>query len=108
MSIGEKLKTQREKANKTQTELSKETGITQQSISRWESGIHTPNIVDCMTLADYYEISIDELIGRSDENGLIKINTQLTELESNVLALFRKITPKEQARVYGMIKAYVG
>ena len=64
MSIGYHLKMQRELAKLTQGELAKETGITQAAISRWEDDLRVPNIESCIKLADFYGISLDELVGR--------------------------------------------
>lgn len=66
INIGKSLKLIREGENITQSQLAKETGIKQQSISRWERGERLPNILDLVKLANYYKISIDELIGRVD------------------------------------------
>lgn len=64
--IGEALKYQREAANLSQSSLAKETGISQQKISYYENGKHTPSIDDCILLADFYGITLDELVGRKD------------------------------------------
>ena len=64
--IGEALKYQREAANLSKSSLAKETGISQQKISYYESGKHTPSIDDCILLADFYGITLDELVGRKD------------------------------------------
>ena len=69
INIGASLKTHRENAKLTQSELAKRTGINQQNISRWEKNTHIPNIMDCITLANFYQISIDLLIGLEDESG---------------------------------------
>ena len=66
INISKSLKLIREGENITQSQLAKETGIKQQSISRWERGERLPNILDLVKLANYYKISIDELIGRVD------------------------------------------
>ena len=58
------LKYQREVHGVSQSLLSKETGIKQQNISRWENDEAIPSIANCEILADYYGITIDELIGR--------------------------------------------
>lgn len=66
INIGKALKQIRKNENLSQRKLSQETGISQQSISRWESGQRLPNILDLIKLANYYKISIDELIGKID------------------------------------------
>ena len=64
-NISEFLKYQREISGLSQTALAKETNISQQKISYYESGKHSPPIEDCIKLADFYGISLDELVGRS-------------------------------------------
>ncbi|MCI8612720.1 MAG: helix-turn-helix transcriptional regulator [Clostridia bacterium] len=64
LNYGEALKSQREAAGYTQRQLAKATGIGQQNISRWENGEVLPNIAFCVKLADFYGISLDELVGR--------------------------------------------
>lgn len=64
INYGEELKFQRKKRNKTLKEVEKDTGISNSNLSRWESGKVLPNIDFCVKLANYYGITLDELIGR--------------------------------------------
>lgn len=66
INFGEELKFQRTKRNKTLKEVEKDTGISNSNLSRWECGKVLPNINFCVILADYYGISLDELIGRDN------------------------------------------
>ena len=66
LDIGKALKYQRKLNKLSQRELARLTGITQASISRWEANANSISIEDLCTLADFYKISIDELIGRID------------------------------------------
>lgn len=61
---GEELKYQRVIRNKTLLQVEHDTGISNSNLSRWESGKVLPSIDFCVILADYYGISLDELIGR--------------------------------------------
>ena len=63
-NYGIALKEFREEKGISQSELAKLTGIKQQNISRWESGTTLPNIDFCVQLADFYGVSLDELVGR--------------------------------------------
>lgn len=63
MDIGSALKHQRESMKLSQSQLAKETGIKQQNISRWESNTHIPDITQCIILAKYYGITLEELLG---------------------------------------------
>ena len=64
INYGEELKYQRTKRNKTLQQVEKDTGISNANLSRWECGKVLPNIDCCVQLADYYGITLDELIGR--------------------------------------------
>ena len=64
MKIGKELRFHREKAGLSQGELAKLTQTSQQNISRWERDEVEPSIYVCIILADFYKITLDELIGR--------------------------------------------
>lgn len=69
---GKAIKEQRKIRQLTQIDVSKATKIPQNSISAWEKDKFEPSIVNCVLLADFYDISLDELIGRDrhySENG---------------------------------------
>ena len=60
------LKNQRELTGLNQVELAKAIGTSQQNINRWENGQVIPGINFCIKLAEFYGISLDELVGISD------------------------------------------
>lgn len=64
-TLGEHLKELRELAGISQQELSFQTKISQQAISLWERNERVPNLQACIALANYYKITLDELVGRS-------------------------------------------
>ncbi len=64
INYGKELKYHRIVRNKSLRDVEKDTGISDTNLSRWENGKVLPNIDFCVILADYYEISLDELIGR--------------------------------------------
>lgn len=61
---GEEIKNIRKTQGVTQLQVSKATGIPQNTISWIELDKGIPNIQQCVQLADYYGVSLDELIGR--------------------------------------------
>lgn len=64
LNYGEAMKYQREVNGYSQSKLARETGLKQQMISWWEAGKGLPNIDFCVQLADFYGITLDELVGR--------------------------------------------
>ena len=62
-NYGETLIYWREQSKLNQEQLANAIGVTQASISYWENNKKSPNIEQCEALADFYGISIDELVG---------------------------------------------
>ncbi len=64
--IGENIKRIRRERNLTQEEVASHLGISFQSISKWERGDGYPDITMLPALANYFGISVDELLGTSE------------------------------------------
>ena len=64
---GENIKETRITNGYTQIQVSQATGIPQNTISWIEKNKGIANIQQCVQLADFYGITIDELIGRDYE-----------------------------------------
>lgn len=67
-----RLKDLREDNDKLQKEIANLLGISQQYYSEYEKGNRTITITHLMTLAKYYNTSIDYIVGLSDERYVIK------------------------------------
>ena len=65
VNIGKNIKEKRLEQGITQSKLAKLIGVTHAAISFWENGVNIPNVLDCWKIADVFNISIDELIGRN-------------------------------------------
>lgn len=61
--IADRIKSLREKQNKTQTELAKQLGITRSSVNAWEMGISVPSTQYIVELAQIFHVSTDYLLG---------------------------------------------
>src|SRR5690606_17654620 len=66
MIFSERLKTEREKRNWSQTELAEKIHVSRQSVSKWETGKNYPSIEVLIALSDLFGITIDEML-RSDK-----------------------------------------
>lgn len=66
--FGKEIKQVRISNKYTQAQIAKATGIPQNTLSWIESDKGVANIHQCVLLANFYGISIDELIGRNYVN----------------------------------------
>ena len=64
MHFGTTLQTLRKERNLTQEELAAELGVTAAAVSKWENGYTLPDILMLCALADYFQVTTDELLGR--------------------------------------------
>lgn len=84
-----------ENTGTTKSKVSADTGISTGNISDWKSGRSMPSAAKLGILADYFNVSIDYLLGRDD-----KIPTsELSENERKMLGLFRKLSDVQQERI---------
>lgn len=61
-----RLKELRQARHITQLKLALDLNMSQNTISRYESGEREPGIAELILFADYFHVSIDYLVGRTD------------------------------------------
>lgn len=83
--IGKFLKELRKEHNMTQEQLGDKIGVTNKTISRWETGNYMPPVENLKQLSDIYQVSINEILA-----GERIVSERYTEVAdenvSNVLA----------------------
>ena len=93
MSVfAEQLKTLRKKNSLTQKELAEKVGVKQNSYANWENGKREPNIEMLVRIADYFDVSLDYLLG-----GKMKNITEEFSLCLKKLRMKRKLSQKQIA-----------
>jgi transcriptional regulator with XRE-family HTH domain len=65
--LGERLRILREEAGFSQNKLAKLIGIQQSSLNRYESGFSNPTPETLLWFADYFDVSMDYIYGRTDK-----------------------------------------
>lgn len=63
--VGKKICKLRKDKNMTQERLASELGISVAAISKWETGNSLPDILMLCSIADFFDVSTDELLGRN-------------------------------------------
>ena len=81
IKIGEKIRLLRKKNDVTQDKLAYHLGVTPQAVSRWESGVCYPDMNALPAIADYFSVSMDELLCYTGVQKAAKVKEYLTEVE---------------------------
>lgn len=66
MEFKDRLIKLRKELNLTQEELAKKIGYTRTAVSAWEIGRNEPSNSDTVKLAEYFNVSTDYLLGKTD------------------------------------------
>ena len=67
MKLEDNLQKFRKSKGLSQEELAEKCDISRQAIAKWESGESVPTIDKLIFLADFYKVSLDELVGRKTD-----------------------------------------
>lgn len=96
------LKKYRKEKGITQIRLSIESGVSQETISAYESGKAMPSADTLIKMSDFLGVSIDFLLDRTD-NPLININK---DINSEMLNIYNQLTKdqKEDVLRYARIR----
>lgn len=84
LKIGSFLKKLRQEKGLTQEQLAEQLNISNRSVSRWETGSNLPDLSMLITLADYYDVDVREIIDgkRKSENMNEEVKDTLEKVAS--------------------------
>lgn len=69
--LSENLYTLRRQRKLTQEQVAAQVGVSRQALSKWETGESVPDVGNCLALADFYDVSLDDLVRyRPGKDGL--------------------------------------
>ena len=101
MKLAENLKFFRKKSGISQEELAEICQVSRQAIAKWENGESIPTLENLVFLADYYKISLDELVGRKVCNNYKQIKEYLLKFSSD------DIPTSEEDDISAIVKRYM-
>ena len=102
-----RLKELRVEQGKTQGEMAKLLGISRQVYANYENEINEPSLDMLTKMGNYFQCSVDFLIGRSDDFGNVTVagngGFELTAEEKMLLADFRLLARTEKTQASGYV-----
>jgi transcriptional regulator with XRE-family HTH domain len=87
MSIGKKLLSLRQQKGLSQQELANYLHVSRQTVSKWESDMNLPDMNMILSIASFYNITINELLGldeETSEESLKHLYNQTNTVLSNI------------------------
>ena len=95
MEINERIKELRIEQGIKQNVVASALHIAPNTLCQYEKGTAKPSIEVLCAIADFYGVTLDQLLGRADEFGVVNLYTDLTPEETDLLTNFRA-SNKEQ------------
>lgn len=96
----QRLKQLRDDADITQTQLAKKLNLTQSTIAYYESGKKMPTLENVEAIANFFNISVDYLLGRTNimSPSILSINEPGPKysIENNIEEEIEKLSPESQ------------
>ena len=104
----ERLKLLREERSVSQKQLADVVSVSQQSINKYENHNIEPDIETLTKIADFFDTSIDYLVGHTDVRRRIEDVKpyDLNKKETGLVESFRKLTPKQKESILLVIESY--
>lgn len=113
MSFGKILKTLLDEHEMSQVQLSSQIGYTQRAVSKWVNEQAEPSETAIRKTADFFEVSTDYLLGRSDDFGNIVLPTKsptvsaLTDEERQLLEIFSRMDRAQKIQALGYCEGLI-
>lgn len=105
-----KLKELRESRHLTQTGMGARIGVTQQNISRYERDVSTMPVEILLETADYFNVTTDYLLGRSEMKrnleGQVQVNKEIDEY-FDLVEMYRDLDARDREIVLSTITAMI-
>ncbi len=92
----------------SQQQLADIIGTSQQSINKYENHSVEPDIATLIKLADFFDTSIDFLVGRecNMEEKQVNVGFEMTREEISLLLQYRVLTPDEKKSIHLICSNY--
>lgn len=85
------------------SELAREIGINSNTLANYEKGARQANYETLIAIADYFNVTLDELLEREEKPDLPRAfggnPARLNGDEKRILAEYRRLPPEDKARV---------
>ncbi|MFE5801727.1 helix-turn-helix domain-containing protein, partial [Bacillus thuringiensis] len=103
--IGEKIKELRKNSKITQEQLGNAIGVSKMAISYFEKGKKSPGRESLKKIADYFGVTTDYLLGRSEDPELNEEEDKVVSEEGkNIMSLIESLPEDERKKAWEQLE----
>ena len=89
----------------SQRDVAIEFNVSQSTYNNWENANTQPSIEQLIALARFFEVSVDYLVGNSDDDGTINYITTLSPDEKHFIDTYASLSPSLKAALSTLLNA---
>lgn len=97
-----RLKKLREEKGLSQAAFAKEFGVAQSTVGGWEAGTREPNFDTVQKLADYFGVSVDYLLCRTNEAEIKDSSNDTIDVQDKLQELLSQLETKDSLMFSGV------
>ena len=101
MSLGERIYKLRTEKNLSQGDLADRLEVSRQSVSKWENNYTLPDILMLCALADFFQVTTDELLGRKPKPLCAAVATDSLPLLDPIEGFLREHSFPVKHKIFG-------
>lgn len=99
-----RLKELREQKGLSQKAFSMKLGVSQSTVGMWESKKREPNFETAKKIADFFGVSVDYILGRTNEPNQIDLDKELEGVQFALYSETKELTDEEKKSVLDFVK----
>ena len=107
INFGERLRILRTRKGLSQLDFAKQIKISKSAVNMYERGEREPSFEVLETIADYFNVDLDYLLGKTDcENRnriVVESHFEITDNERTMIEKFRKLDERGQSAVLNVL-----
>ena len=85
--------------------MAEQFSVSQSTYNNWENSLTQPSISQLIEIAKFFGVSVDYLIGNSDDYGIITYNDRfLTDDEIELLGLYKSLPDTARKNILDFMK----
>ena len=102
------LKVLRQEKGISQQQLADVILVSQQSINKYENHNVEPDIETLIKIADFFNVSLDYLVGRTDIREMVEKTktSDLSDSEAYMVSRYRKLSDKQKKCIITLAESY--
>ena len=98
-TFGQRLSRIRKEKEFTQNDIADKVGVTSQAVSKWENDLASPDIDILLKLADIFDISVDELLGKETKTTVLNEKPSKKDIDKMLLKIIVRSADGDKVNV---------